>query len=75
MSYTGYNPHQEVMSEIQKTYSRKIFFDLDFDNVEADLVLRQVKEYINMDCVKVLKTKKIIYFVFHIISSNQFQNI
>jgi len=55
--YTGYNPHQEVMSEIQKTHSRKVFFDLDFDNVKVDLVLRQVKEYVNMDCVKVLKTK------------------
>ena len=55
--YTGYNPHQEVMSEIQKTHSRKIFFDLDFDNVEVDLVVRQVKECINMDCVNILKTK------------------
>ena len=55
--YNGYNPHQEVMSEIHKAVSRKIYLDLDFDNVETETVLAEVANYINMDCVKVLKTR------------------
>lgn len=55
--YNGYNPHQEVMSEIQKTPGRKIYFDLDFDHVELETILPLVKEVINVDCVNVLKTK------------------
>jgi hypothetical protein len=55
--YNGYNPHQEVMSEIQKTCGRKIFFDLDFDHVEPETILPKVKEMINIDCVNVLKTR------------------
>jgi hypothetical protein len=55
--YSGYNPHQEVMSEIQKACSRKKYFDLDFDNVELEHVLSEASKHINMDCVKVLKTR------------------
>ncbi len=55
--YDGYNPHQEVMSEIQKACSRKIYFDLDFDGVQVDVILPQVEQFVNLDCVKVLKTR------------------
>lgn len=55
--YTGYNPHQEVMSEIQKACSRKVYFDLDFDHVELDTVLAEAGQHINLDCVTVLKTR------------------
>jgi len=55
--YNGYNPHQEVMSEIQTACGRKIFFDLDFDHVELETILPKVREMINIDCVNVLKTK------------------
>lgn len=55
--YNGYNPHQEVMTEIQKAHSRKIFFDLDFDNVDLDQTLEKIKDFINMDCVHIVKTR------------------
>ena len=55
--YTGYNPHQEVMTEIQKSCSRKIYYDLDFDHVEYDTIMPQVAQFINLDCVKSLKTR------------------
>ena len=55
--YDGYNPHQEVMSEIQKTHSRKNFFDIDFDHVEPEDVLKQAGDFVNPDCLTVLKTR------------------
>lgn len=54
--YNGYNPHQEIMSEIQKACSRKIWYDLDFDGVDLDSTLKEFEKYINPDCLKVLKT-------------------
>lgn len=55
--YNGYNPHQEVMSEIQKAHSRKIYFDLDFDHVEPAAVMDEINNKINKDCLHVLKTR------------------
>lgn len=54
--YQGYNPHQEIMSEIHRACSRKVWFDFDFDNVEIEPTLARVDSILNMDCVKVLKT-------------------
>lgn len=53
--YTGYNPHQEVMSEIQKSASRKIYYDIDFDGVDLEEVMSQIQ--LNKDCITVLKTR------------------
>lgn len=55
--YTGYNPHQEVMSEIQKACARKVYFDLDYDHVELDSVLAEAGQHVNLDCITVLKTR------------------
>lgn len=55
--YTGYNPHQEVMSEIQKACARKVYFDLDFDLVELDSTLAEAGQHVNLDCLTVLKTR------------------
>ena len=55
--YSNYNPHQIVMSEIQKSCSRKIYFDLDFDGVEIDDILPKLKEYINIEAINILKTR------------------
>jgi hypothetical protein len=54
--YNGYNPHQEVMTQLQKCHSRKIYFDLDFDKVELEITLKSVEQYINIDCVSILRT-------------------
>lgn len=51
--YGGYNPHQEVMSEIQKAFSRKIYMDFDFDCDE----LVYLGDIINLSACKVLKTR------------------
>lgn len=55
--YSNYNPQQELMSEIQKAYSRKIYFDVDFDNVEIEFVKEKIQGLINEDCLNFLKTK------------------
>jgi len=60
--YTGWNPHQVAMSEIQKSCSRKIYTDLDFDFVGdhiSDLAqfVRVLGERINLDCCKILQTR------------------
>lgn len=55
--YNGYNPYQEVMSEIQKACSRKVYFDLDFDNVSLENVLPQVKAFVNEDSLTILQTR------------------
>jgi hypothetical protein len=54
--YNGYNPHQEIMSEIQRACSRRVWFDLDFDGVELKPTIERISEALNLDCVKVLKT-------------------
>ncbi len=55
--YSGYNPHQEVLSEIQKACSRKVFLDFDFDHVTVESVLEKMHEKINLDSVYVLNTR------------------
>jgi hypothetical protein len=55
--YSGYNPHQEILSEIQKACSRKVYFDIDFDGVELDLVRDKCASIINKDCLHFLQTR------------------
>jgi len=55
--YNGYNPHQEVLSEIQKSCSRKVYFDIDFDDIEIEIVRKKVVEFMNEDCLHFLKTR------------------
>lgn len=55
--YSNYNPHQEILSEIQKACSRKVYFDIDFDGVELDSVKTETLKYINEDCLTFLKTR------------------
>lgn len=53
--YDGYNPHQEVMNEIQKACGRKIFMDFDFDGCDYNVDLNF--SFINDDCINVVKTR------------------
>jgi len=55
--YSGYNPHQEVLSEIQQAWSRKLFFDVDFDNVDLNETRDKVLSFLNHECVNFLKTR------------------
>lgn len=50
------NPHQEVMSEIQKSCSNKYYLDVDIDN-QNPAVIREVCQYINPSCLTILKSR------------------
>jgi hypothetical protein len=55
--YNGYNPHQEVLSEIQKACSRKVFIDFDFDKVELQPTLQAIAPFINRNAIHIVQTK------------------
>lgn len=57
--YGGYNPHQEILSEIQKSCNRKVYFDIDFDNIHWEVIQEIVatKNIINIDCCNFLVTR------------------
>jgi len=55
--YNGYRLDQDVLSCVQKACSRKVFLDLDFDNVDLESTLAQVSLFINMDAVSTIKTR------------------
>lgn len=63
-SYYGYNPHQEVLSEIQKTVGQKVYVDFDFDKpekAEKSTFIKEVREKIlsniNPECLTFLETR------------------
>lgn len=55
--YNGYNPHQLVMSEIQKACGTKHFLDLDFDNVSIGEIKPKLVGLINEDCLNFIQTR------------------
>lgn len=55
--YTGYNPHSEVLSEIQKASGTKHFIDFDFDNTEPENILPLLDGKINKNSITFVKTK------------------
>jgi hypothetical protein len=57
--YTGYNPHTEILSEIQVSHSRKPFMDFDFDNIDYKDAIDFIKEknIINLDALTIVKTR------------------
>ncbi len=56
-TYGGFNPHQEMLSEIQKACSRKVYFDIDFDGVDLDEVRSEAIKMVNSDCLHFLQTR------------------
>lgn len=56
--YNNYNPHQELMSCIQKAKSRTCFVDFDFDNTQYDAAREaEFTKFCNRDAYEVLVTR------------------
>jgi hypothetical protein len=55
--YNGYNPHQIVMSEIQKADGKKRYIDFDFDFVDYETLSAKMKGVINEDAVTYVQTR------------------
>jgi hypothetical protein len=69
--YNGYNPHVEMLNCIQTSCSRKIYYDIDFDNVKIEDMQDKINEILNPDCLTYLQT----YGGFHLlININKIEN-
>lgn len=55
--YDGYNPHQEVLSQIHKSKSRTIYMDLDFDGISLEDLKLCLQNDINYECLTFLQTR------------------
>lgn len=55
--YDGWNPHQEMMSEIQKAKSRSVFVDFDFDDISFEEVEEDILKNINKEAISILNTR------------------
>lgn len=55
--YQGWNPQQEVMSEIQKAKSRTVYVDFDFDNVQYEDLHDKINILINPSAYTILQTR------------------
>lgn len=56
----GFNPHQEVLSCIQRAKSRTVYFDVDIDEPDADRLantIAWIESWINPDCLTFVKTR------------------
>ena len=53
------NPHQEALSEIQKSKSRTCYIDFDIDAHDRQLIkiIKEIKTYVNEDAITWLKTR------------------
>lgn len=60
-NYEGHNPQAEIMSEIQKAKSKKVYMDFDFDNADLNMTQWDLfdKHYpiINKEAVHILQTR------------------
>lgn len=57
--YDGYNPSALSLTAIQKTCSRRIFGDFDFDVIDDKVsdTLQKIKQIINPECLTLVKTR------------------
>lgn len=54
------NPHQEALSEIQKSKSRTCYIDFDVDEKDFDVLgqtIVKIEEYVNVDAITYLQTR------------------
>lgn len=51
------NVYQESLTAIHKSVGRKLFVDIDFDNVDLKSTVRAMSGFINSDAVKILETR------------------
>lgn len=58
-SYSGYNPHQEILSQIQTACSRRIYLDFDFDGFSPTTTLDKIEssDAVNIDACTALVTR------------------
>lgn len=57
MPYNGYNPQQEVMSEIQRAVGNKYYLDFDFDNVDYNMYISTFDQFLGNCGYQILKTR------------------
>lgn len=59
IKYNGYNPHKEIMSNIQRSLSRKIYLDIDFDGISYETIKEIIKNnnIINESAISYLITR------------------
>jgi len=56
----NYNPHQEALSQIQVSCTRKVYFDIDIDEdnlINLNQIISEIKGLINEDCLTFIKTR------------------
>ena len=51
------NVYQESLTAIHKSVGRKLFIDVDFDNVALEQTVVEMSRYVNADAVKILETR------------------
>lgn len=56
---SNFNIHQESLSQVQKSIGKKVYMDFDFDGVDIDLTVQQIKSntFINFEACHFLKTR------------------
>jgi hypothetical protein len=73
--YGGWNPQAEVISEIQKAKSRTVYFDLDFDDVKIETIVKEIQDgyLVNMDACHFLQTRGGFHLLVEIDKVNEYR--